>query len=177
MEIDGMPVVLGGFSGFINLDWLNLKNISDFFAGMGDEISSGFGLTYILGVPSLTEQFRKRRGYNDIVDKSSEAYKTGALAGELTSWYLAGTFFFRPFTHSLQTITHWNTQANISAGIIGPWAMVGGRSWRNYFFSGIIGKYRYKDAITITVSGSTLKYPSGWLGFLKGLWGQRIYQP
>jgi hypothetical protein len=103
MEIDGMPVVLGGFSGFINLDWLNLKNISDFFAGMGDVISAGLGLP--LGytfIPISTGDIRNWLGWNDVVDPSSTAYSIGQVGGYAWGFssggMLAKNLIIRPTT-------------------------------------------------------------------------------
>jgi hypothetical protein len=55
-------------------------------AGFGDTLTSGFGLTYLFGVPSLTEWIRsewteKVWGGVDAVDPCSVAYRLGKYSG------------------------------------------------------------------------------------------------
>jgi RHS repeat-associated protein len=65
----------------LGLGWL--KHISDFSAGMGDVISSGFGVTHLLGLPPLTKYLRKKIGVDDVVDPCSGYYKGGELTGHV----------------------------------------------------------------------------------------------
>lgn len=66
-----------------------LKIASDFSAGFGDTLTSGVGLTYLFGVPSLTEAIRGAIGVADVVDPCSSAYFGGQIAGY--AWGLAAS--------------------------------------------------------------------------------------
>jgi len=57
------------------------QGLVDFSAGFGDTLTSGFGLTNLFGLPSLTEAARKGLNSNGVVDPCSGAYKGGELAG------------------------------------------------------------------------------------------------
>ena len=61
------------------------QSVIDAFAGLGDEITSGFGLFDT----SLTDVVRKAIGVNGSVDKCSRAYSGGQRAGDI--WGLAFT--------------------------------------------------------------------------------------
>lgn len=65
------------------LDWL--QNLSDFSAGFGDTVTSGFGLTHLVGLPSLTEYVRhnweNNLDWKDPVNKCAGSYKGGEIAG------------------------------------------------------------------------------------------------
>jgi RHS repeat-associated protein len=65
-------------------DWLSAN--ANFWAGFGDSLTSGFGLTEMLGVPSLTELVRIALGVN-VVSICSSAYSAGGWASVL--WSLA----------------------------------------------------------------------------------------
>jgi RHS repeat-associated protein len=58
-----------------------LQDASNFSAGFGDTLTSGFGLSYLFGLPSLTEAARRELGVNDVVDPCSGSYKGGKIAG------------------------------------------------------------------------------------------------
>lgn len=58
--------------------------VSDMFAGFGDTLTSFFGLTYLIGVPSSTEAIRgllgQYLGLPNVVDPCSKSYKAGRYA-------------------------------------------------------------------------------------------------
>jgi RHS repeat-associated protein len=97
------------------------------------------------------------------------------------------TFVLRPLAlGQYVVVTHWNAADRIALKMLseslkpGNWVMIGGKTWRNYLFSGVLGMggkgYKYKDAITVVVPRSALKYPPG-AEKVKGLIGQRVYNP
>ena len=55
--------------------------VSDFVAGFGDTLTSGFGLTYLFGLPSGTEAIRglweEAFDLPNVVDPCSKSYKAG----------------------------------------------------------------------------------------------------
>ncbi len=74
----------------------------------------------------------------------------------------------------LQTVTHWGPEG-MTALRTGDWVMTGSQSVRNYGLSGVVQNgYSLSSAVTTQVSRSSLSWPSGW-EFVKGFWGQRIY--
>jgi RHS repeat-associated protein len=66
-----------------------LEDASNFAAGFGDNLTSGFGLTRIVGLPSFTEYVREKVGINDVVNKCSAAYTGGEIAADV--WLVAVT--------------------------------------------------------------------------------------
>lgn len=64
------------------IETLDLSGPANFASGFGDTLTSGFGLTHLFGVPSLTEAARTMSGTANLVDKSSLAYAGGEIAGE-----------------------------------------------------------------------------------------------
>lgn len=72
------------------------------------------------------------------------------------------------------TVTHWSPGGVVAPGP-GKWVMVGGRTWRNYLFSGMSSKYSLGEARTTIAPASSLHYPEGWEA-VKGLFGQRIWK-
>ena len=164
--VDNDPLNMVDPLGFIEIEYI-LKPLSDFSAGVGDVISFGG-----------TRWVRQQLGTEYVVDTCSGWYTAGEWTG-VAWWTIFGTTtMLKPFTGSVQTITHWNTTTNIATGTISPgsWVMTGGQTLRNFWFAGIPFKYAYRNAITTVVTGSALKYPSG-LAWIKGLLGQRIYMP
>lgn len=89
--------------------------------------------------------------------------------GKVSQGMLLSAIPFRPFTASVQQVTHWGPPLQP-----GSWVMTGGPSIRNWVMSG--AKYpAWKHEVTVIVDGA-LEYPSGWQ-WIKGLIGQRIYVP
>ncbi|MCS7278100.1 MAG: hypothetical protein NZ531_04540, partial [Aquificaceae bacterium] len=80
----------------------------------------------------------------------------GAFYGAVTGAGLG--IIFRPFTGAVVAVVRWGSPITT-----GSWVMVGNPSVRNYIFSGApeLG-YKFKDYHTAIVSGSSLRYPSGW---------------
>ncbi len=70
------------------LDWLDAS--ANFAAGFGDQITSGFGLSNLFGLPSLTEYAREQMGTDKYVDKCSGFYKGGEIAGDVWGVALGG---------------------------------------------------------------------------------------
>ena len=69
-----------------------LQELADLSAGFGDTLTSGFGLTHLFGVPSLTEWVRSQWNENlldgqDPVDPCSGYYKAGEWTGN--AWGIA----------------------------------------------------------------------------------------
>jgi len=60
-----------------------VQSAGNFSAGYGDTITSLFGLTYLVGVPSMTEYIRQQNDFDSVVEKNSGAYCGGKLAGYL----------------------------------------------------------------------------------------------
>ena len=60
-----------------------LQEIGDFSAGFGDTLTSGFGLTDLFDLPSLTEYIRGQMGTDVYVNKCSGSYTGGEVAGEI----------------------------------------------------------------------------------------------
>ena len=157
----------------LGLGWLD--KLSNFSAGFGDYITSGFGLFDT----SLTQLARQALGVDNVVDPCSSEYGVGRWAGLGASLLIPTGILLRPFTRLSQTITHWNTAANVTSGVIRPgsWVMTGGKTIRNYVFSGVIQRgYKFKNSIPAVVPKSALKWPSGGQ-WGKGFLGQRIFRP
>ena len=72
-----------------------------------------------------------------------------------------------------QAVTHWGPEG-MTGLRVGDWVMTGGASLRNWLLAGCPGQFR--TWITETVPKSALKFPKGW-EWIKGLFGQRIYEP
>jgi len=66
-----------------------LRDTGNISAGFGDTLTSGFGLTHLVGIPSLTEYIRQQMGVDDAVNKCSGAYTAGKIAGY--AWGVAFT--------------------------------------------------------------------------------------
>ncbi|WP_437613829.1 RHS repeat-associated core domain-containing protein [Sorangium sp. So ce834] len=102
----------------------------------------------------------------------------GAGIGALT-----GTSIAAATQGSMVTVSHWNTAANIAAGLrSGSWVMLGGATWRNWLLAGVAQQgYKYGNSLTTQVPAGSLVSPitrEGWvLGSIKHVIGQRIYQP
>jgi len=62
-------------------------------AGFGDTLTSGFGLSHLLGLPSLTEATRGLMDTDEAVDKCSGAYEAGKYSGYVwgVTFLIAGT--------------------------------------------------------------------------------------
>ena len=69
------------------LDWIPPQWLIDGSAGFGDQITSLFGLTQYLGLPSLTEYLRGDA--NDVVNFCSQSYHVGEDVGDLAAGALA----------------------------------------------------------------------------------------
>jgi uncharacterized protein RhaS with RHS repeats len=68
----------------------SLVDAGNIFAGFGDTLTSGFGLSYKIGFPSMTEAIRDElteEGFGDNVNKHSVAYSVGRFGG-----YAWGTY-------------------------------------------------------------------------------------
>jgi uncharacterized protein RhaS with RHS repeats len=63
---------LGLYSGMEFL--IDASNVS---AGFGDTLTSGFGLTNLMGLPSLTQFARQQTGADSVVNQFSGAYELG----------------------------------------------------------------------------------------------------
>jgi hypothetical protein len=63
----------------LGLDWID--DVANFSAGFGDTLTSGFGLTYLWGVPAGTESIRSLLGSNESVNKCSGFYTAGKVGG------------------------------------------------------------------------------------------------
>jgi RHS repeat-associated protein len=98
IRFDGADANLYAYSGneptnridFEGTEWIDttLKVVSDASAGFGDTLTSGLGLTHLVGLPSLTEAVRESVGLNDVVDFCSSAY----FAGKAGAWAWAISF-------------------------------------------------------------------------------------
>jgi hypothetical protein len=75
----------------LGLDW------TDIYAGFGDTLTSGFGLTYLFGLPSGTEWIRQQFGVDDVVDKCSGWYTGGKYAGYAWLGAITGALGVTPF--------------------------------------------------------------------------------
>ena len=65
-----------------------LEGQADFWAGFGDFLTSGFGLTHLAGVPGLTEFVRDQWneefwGGEDYINYESDLYTAGTFAGDV----------------------------------------------------------------------------------------------
>jgi RHS repeat-associated protein len=58
-----------------------LRDAGNFSAGFGDTLTSGFGLTYLFNIPSLTEVIRNGLGGNNTVNPCSIFYRSGEISG------------------------------------------------------------------------------------------------
>jgi hypothetical protein len=75
-------------------------------------------------------------------------------------------------TAGSQVVTQWTTAGQLGANT--RWVMTGGNSYRNYVMAGGPQlQASYSQSVTATVSGSSLRWPSGGEWF-KGFLGQRI---
>lgn len=133
-----------------------------------------------IGVWQLTVE-KKLAGFTEADEddlSSSWFYTGGQVAGIANLSGIGAAAALRPTTAAQQTITHWNTATKVAGGTIQPdsWVMTGEKSVRNYLFSGVLGKYKFQNAITTVAPKAALKYPKGWEK-VKGLLGQRIYRP
>ena len=144
-------------------NWPTLPNgVVNTAAGFGDGVS--FGLTNVV---------RGWMGTNDVVDLSSPEYALSSVAGQITtSTILVGGVVLRPFTAQSQVVTQWTTAGQLGANT--RWVMTGGNSYRNYIMAGGPQlQASYTQSVTATVSGSSLRWPSG-MEWFKGFFGQRI---
>lgn len=62
-------------------DWL--ESLLDFSSGFSDTVTSGLGLSHLVGLPSLTEYYRQQMGYEDLVYTSGGGYIGGEIAGDV----------------------------------------------------------------------------------------------
>jgi RHS repeat-associated protein len=109
-----------------------LGSASNFAAGFGDTLTGLFGLTDLVGLPSLTDALRDKWGLNDFVDKCSEAFRNGEYGayGWLAAATLAGGHAY--LTKNIpQNLTHFTTPAGYEAimaeGVIRPGAGLFGK--------------------------------------------------
>ena len=75
--------------------FFTLEGQADFWAGFGDLLTSGFGLTYLFGVPSLTEWIRSQWneqfwGGEDYINYDSFLYSAGAFTGDIVGGTIVG---------------------------------------------------------------------------------------
>ncbi len=72
----------GGVSWTDWQDW-NLHGAGNYAAGFADTLTSGFGLTHLAGLPSLTEAIRVLDGTAGLIDTGSGWYNGGVWSGRL----------------------------------------------------------------------------------------------
>ena len=63
--------------------WDVLGDASNFSNGFADTLTSGFGLTDLLGLRSLNQYIHKGMGTDDLVDPCAGLYNAGQWAGDL----------------------------------------------------------------------------------------------
>ena len=75
----------------LGLDWTDwdLSGAANISAGFADNLTSLGGLTYLVGLPSLTEALRDLQGTAAFVDTGSSGYLGGMIAGEVWLWAVA----------------------------------------------------------------------------------------
>ena len=80
------------------LEWIDtaLESAANFSAGFGDELTSGFGLTDLAGLPSLTEAARGLFPGGDPVNACSLGYSLGGYAGDALGIAVGANRGFRP---------------------------------------------------------------------------------
>jgi len=100
-------------------------------------------------------------------DGCDESLQLSKSFGKLSQGLLLSAIPFRPFTSTLQQVTHWGPPLQP-----GSWVMTGGPSIRNWIMSG--AKYPYWQHEVTVIVDKALQYPSGWQ-FIKGYLGQRLF--
>lgn len=147
-----------------------------FAAGFGDHISGG-----------LTDKARDWTGANDAVDKAHGAYAAGDGAGyvwDAASAYAAAAAIAANIARTgngLITVSRWGREGLES----GDFVMKGGVNWWTYIrsfkwqpgFGNQFAPYAFGRAYGVPVS--SVRWPTGWGidGWVKGIFGQRIYRP
>ena len=81
--------IVGVLSG-IATQLVGLEAVSNFYAGFGDTLTSGFGLTYLFRVPSFTQWLRRLTDADDVVNRRSLAYAMGQAGGHIWALTLGG---------------------------------------------------------------------------------------
>lgn len=101
-------------------------------------------------------------------DFSGDELAFSALLGGLT-----GGIALRPYTAPNQPVTSWAPPGVEPTIESGRWVMTGGPTLRNWIESGIFRSYPLSNSTSTTLSGTALRWPSGWES-IKGLIGQRV---
>jgi RHS repeat-associated protein len=82
--------------------FFTLQGQADFWAGFGDFLTSGFGLSYLAGLPSLTEwtrqQWQQAYGWEDPLNYDSDLYAAGAFAGDVVGVFLGEALVAKALT-------------------------------------------------------------------------------
>jgi RHS repeat-associated protein len=98
---------------------------------------------------------------------------TAQCADEGSGWYKAGVLSMLLVDAAAVpsigqgggVVTHWGAES--------PWVMNGGKSWWNFFKSGMPGRAAYSSGVETSAEGLKLSWPRG-IEWLKGFLGQRI---
>jgi hypothetical protein len=163
MVVGAVTGATGGGAGALTsrlvLKWLGGRAASMAFSGAAGG-SVGGGLGDLAG-----QMVELSAGWSCTYDPLRTAFSA-------TFGGIGGAFLWRPANAPWQEVTHWGGPIRP-----GSWVMVGGPTRFNWSLAG--GPqlpYSYAAPIQATVKDSALKYPLGWES-IKGLFGQRIYQP
>ena len=97
-----------------------LQGQSNFWAGFGDFLSSGFGLSYLFGIPSFTEWARIQTGADFVVERNSILYSTGAIAGNFVAGSIVGGLAVNAGKAGIAALIKYsNTISGFASGSVG----------------------------------------------------------
>lgn len=108
---------------------------------------------------------------------SQDSFDSATFGGAVTLGAISGSYFFRPSVATQQQVTSWAQSGSPDLGA-GRWVMLGGRTARNYRWSGVQKRgYPFNNSITDNVPGIRLKIPTNPNKPWEAMWfilGQRM---
>lgn len=113
-----------------------LINAGNFAAGFGDTLTSGFGLTDLLGLPSGTAYARQLLGWDDVVQRESAAYGGGAVGGEVWGMAAGGAGLARKLGHEVM-FAYYKHGRGIGVTLKSGGKRVFGLDWHRFNYKGV----------------------------------------
>ncbi len=133
--VGGSPTMFSDPMGL--LPWYDdvINSAANVAAGFGDKLTSGFGLTDLVGLPSLTEAVRDGFGVDDFVNQCSTSYISGEVLGDL--WGLAGAGGARAAQKGITVTFNWYPKARgIGINVLKKGERLFGLDWHKFKLGG-----------------------------------------